>query len=60
MKVDNNHKVINNKLLLRDEGGPDNKSVVRGNWTTDEAVTYSKTLNNYIENPGFPDFVEAI
>lgn len=60
MKVDNDRKIIDNKLFLRDKGRFDNKSFVRGNRTTDEAVTYSKILNNYIENPGFPDFVEVV
>lgn len=60
MKVDNGRKIIDNKLFLSDKGGFDNKSVVRGNRTTDETATYSKILNNYIENPGFPDFVEVI
>lgn len=60
MKVDNDRKVIDNKPFLSDKGRFDNRSAVQINRTTDEAVTYSKILNNYIENPGFPDFVEVV
>lgn len=34
-------------------------SLVRKNQTTDKTVSYSKILNNYLENPGFPNFVEV-
>lgn len=34
--------------------------LVQVNQTTDKAVTCSRVLNNYVENPGFPDFVEVI
>ena len=34
-------------------------SVVRKNQTTNGAVVYSEILNNRVENPGFPDFVEV-
>lgn len=60
MKVDNGRKIIDNKLFLSDKSRFDNKSVVQVNQTTDKAVTYSRVLNNYVENSGFPDFVEAI
>ncbi len=59
MKVDNGRKSIDNKLFLSDKSRFDNKSVVQVNQTTDKAVTYSRVLNNYVENPGFPDFVEV-
>ena len=60
MKVDNGRKIIDNKLFLSDKSRFDNKSVVQVNQTTDKAITYSRVLNNYVENPGFPDFVEVI
>lgn len=60
MKVDNGRKIIDNKLFLSDKSRFDNKSVVQVNQTTDKAVTYSRVLNKYVENPGFPDFVEVI
>ena len=60
MKVDNGRKIIDNKLFLSDKSRFDNKSVVQVNQTTDKTVTYSRVLNNYVENPGFPDFVEVI
>jgi|GEM_PF-815922 hypothetical protein cdiviTM7_01413 len=60
MKVDNGRKIIDNKLFLSDKSRFDNKSVVQVNQTTDKAVTYSRFLNNYVENSGFPDFVEVI
>ncbi len=41
-------------------GGELNGSLlVRKNQTTDKAVTYSRVLNNYVENSGFPNFVEV-
>ena len=33
-------------------------SLVRKNQTTDKTVSYSKNLNNYVENSGFPNFME--
>ncbi len=33
-------------------------SLVRKNQTTDKTVSYSKILNNYVENSGFPNFME--
>lgn len=42
-------------------GGELNGSLlVRKNQTTDKAVTYSRVLSNYVENSGFPDFVEIV
>lgn len=38
----------------------DSCSVVRKNQTTNEIITCSEIVNSYLENPGFPDFVEAI
>lgn len=38
----------------------DSCSVIRKNQTTDKTVSYSKILNNYVENSGFPDFVEVV
>jgi hypothetical protein cdiviTM7_01413 len=45
---------------LSDREKLDKILVIRKNQTTDEITTYSEIPNNYIENPGFPDFVEAI
>lgn len=50
-------KLING---LSDRGKFDKTLVVQRNQTTDEITTYSEIPNNYIENPGFPDFVEVI
>ena len=49
---------ISNDLCDREK--LDKILVIRKNQTTDKAVTYSRVLNNYVENPGFPDFVEVI
>lgn len=45
---------------LSDREKLDKILVIRKNQTTDEITTYSEIPNNYIENLGFPDFVEAI
>ena len=34
--------------------------LVRKNQTTDIIANYLEVQNSYIENPGFPDFVEVI
>lgn len=34
--------------------------LVRKNHTTDIIANYLEIQNSYIENPGFPDFVEVI
>lgn len=38
----------------------DSFSVVRKNQTTNEIVTCSEIANNYVENSGFPNFVEVV
>lgn len=45
---------------LSDREKLDKILVIQKNQTTDEITTYSEIPNNYIENPGFPDFVEVI
>ena len=45
---------------LSDREKLDKILVIQKNQTTDEITTYSEFPNNYIENPGFPDFVEVI
>ena len=59
MKVYNNYKIIYNKLFLHNEGRFDSKSVVRKKQTTNEIVTCSEIVNSYLENSGFPNFVEV-
>lgn len=53
-------RITNNRQLLFSKSKLNIAPVVRKNQTTDKAVTYSRVLNNYVENPGFPDFVEVI
>lgn len=60
MKVYNNYKIIDNKLFLHGEGRSDNKSAVRKNQTTDRRANCLKIQNGYIENSGFPNFVEVV
>ena len=45
---------------LSDREKLDKILVVRKNQTTNEIITCSEIVNSYLENPGFPDFVEAI
>lgn len=42
------------------EGEFDESSVIWKNQTTDKTVSYSKILNNYVENSGFPNFMEVV
>ena len=54
------YNIMNDKLSLTSGSKPGETPAVWKNQTTDEITTYSEIPNNYIENPGFPDFVEAI
>ena len=42
------------------EGEFDESSVIRKNQTTDIIANRLEIQNSYIENPGFPDFVEVV
>lgn len=45
---------------LSDREKLDKILVIQKNQTTDEITTYSEILNNYVENPVFPDSVEVV
>lgn len=50
-------KIIND---LSDRGKLEKTLVIWKIQTTNGIVTCSEIMNSYVENPGFPDFVEVV
>lgn len=53
------YNIANDRQLLSSRGKLNVIPVVPKNQTTDKTVSYSKILNNYVENSGFPNFMET-
>ena len=53
-------RITNNRQLLFSKSKLNIAPVIRKNQTTNEIVTCSEIMNNYVENSGFPNFVEVV
>lgn len=54
------YNIMNDKLSLTGGSKSEETSAVRKNQTANGIVTCSEIMNSYVENLGFPDFVEVI
>lgn len=53
-------RITNNRQLLFSKSKLNIALVVRKNQTTNEIVACSEIMNSYVENSGFPNFVEVV
>lgn len=54
------YDIMNDKPSLASRNKSEETSVVRKNQTANGIVTCSEIMNSYVENSGFPNFVEVI
>ena len=54
------YNIMNDKLSLTSGSKSEETPAVWKNQTANRIVTCSEIMNSYVENSGFPDFVEVI
>lgn len=54
------YNIVNDKLSLTSGSKSEETPAIWKNQTANGIVTCSEIMNSYVENSGFPNFVEAI